>query len=240
MPIAPDWHRLLTESQKYQRRLIVTDGLFSMDGDLAPLAELAELAARYNAMLLVDEAHATGVFGNHGRGVCEYLGVEDGVHVRIGTLSKALGSIGGFVAGSQSLIDWLINRARPYVFSTASPPATAAASLAALDIVRDEPQRRQSLLARSQDLREALARQGWNVGTSASQIIPLVVGDAQQAVKMSTELHEHGIFIPAIRPPTVPEGEACLRISLTAGHTDEMIAALLMVLGSGFVGYASA
>jgi 8-amino-7-oxononanoate synthase len=221
---------LLGESQKYRRRLIVTDGLFSMDGDLAPLAALAELAARHDAMLMVDEAHATGVFGMSGRGICEHLGVEDGVHIRIGTLSKALGSIGGFVAGSQSLIDWLINRARPYVFSTAAPPATAAASLAAINIVHDEPQRRQQLLARADALREELIRQGWNIGTSASQIIPLVVGDAERAVKMSTELHDHGLFLPAIRPPTVPDGEACLRISLTANHTDEMIAALLIVL----------
>jgi 8-amino-7-oxononanoate synthase len=221
---------LLSESQKHRRRLIVTDGLFSMDGDLAPLAALAELAARHNAMLMVDEAHATGVFGISGRGICEHLGVEDGVPIRIGTLSKALGSIGGFVAGSQSLIDWLVNRARPYVFSTAAPPATAAASLAAINIIHDEPQRRQRLLARADALREELIRQGWNIGTSASQIIPLVVGDAERAVKMSTELHDRGIFLPAIRPPTVPDGEACLRISLTANHTDEMIAKLLAAL----------
>ena len=222
---------LLAESHKYRRRLIATDGLFSMDGDLAPLAELAELAQRHDAMLLVDEAHATGVFGVHGRGVSEHLGVEDRVHVRIGTLSKALGCVGGFVAGSRSLIEWLVNRARPYVFSTAGPAAAAAAALAAIDIVEQEPQRRQQLLARSQELRAELIRQGWNTGASASQIIPIMVGDAERAVKLSAELRDRGLLVPAIRPPTVPEGEACLRISLTVGHGEE-IDTLLTTLGS--------
>ena len=222
---------LLAKSSRYRRRLIATDGLFSMDGDLAPLAELAELAQRYDAMLLVDEAHATGVFGRHGRGVAEHLGVENRVPVRVGTLSKALGCVGGFVAGSRSLVEWLVNRARPYVFSTASPAATAAAALAAIDILRDEPQRRRDLLVRSEKLREELVGQGWSVGASASQIIPLVVGDAERALKLSSELRDRGLFVPAIRPPTVPDGEACLRISLTAGHTEEMIGVLLSVLG---------
>ena len=209
----------------------MTDGLFSMDGDLAPLGELADLAERHEAMLLVDEAHATGVFGRHGRGVAEHLGVEDRVHVRIGTLSKALGGVGGFVAGSRALVEWLVNRARPYVFSTAPPAATAAAALAALEIVRDEPERRQTLLARAESLRAELARQGWNIGASASQIIPIIVGDPERAVSLSQQLLARGLFVPAIRPPTVPDGEACLRISLTAGHTEEMISALLAGLG---------
>jgi len=223
---------LLEKSNRYRRRLIATDGLFSMDGDLAPLTELVELARRYEAMLLVDEAHATGVFGLHGRGVCEHLGVEHEVHVRVGTLSKALGCIGGFVAGSRSLIEWLVNRARPYVFSTAAPAASAAAAITALDIVRQEPQRREKLLDRSQKLRADLQAQGWNIGPSASQIIPLVVGEPERAVSLSMKLREYGLFVPAIRPPTVPEGESCLRISLTAGHTDEMIATLLAALAA--------
>jgi 8-amino-7-oxononanoate synthase len=221
---------LLEDTQKHRRRLIVTDSLFSMDGDLAPLAELADLAERFDAMLLVDEAHATGVFGPRGRGVAEHLGLEDRVHVRIGTLSKALGCIGGFVAGSQTLIEWLVNRARPYVFSTAAPAATAAAAIAALDIVRDEPERRSNLLTRSQLLRDELRHQGWNTGASASQIIPIIVGDPQRAVDLSSQLRGRDLFVPAIRPPTVPDGEACLRISLTAGHADEMVSALLAAL----------
>jgi 8-amino-7-oxononanoate synthase len=222
---------LLAESVRYRRRLITTDGLFSMDGDLAPLAELAELAERHEAMLLVDEAHATGVFGPHGRGVSEHFGVEDRVHVRIGTLSKALGCVGGFTAGSRSLIEWLVQRARPYVFSTAGPAAAAAAARAAIDAVCQEPDRRRRLLARAEELRGELVRQGWNIGASASQIIPVVVGDAERAVQISARLGECGLFVPAIRPPTVPEGEACLRISLSAGHTEEMIGALLGALG---------
>ena len=224
-----------SQSQKYRRRLIVTDGLFSMDGDLAPLAELAELARRHDAMLLVDEAHATGVFGPNGRGVSEHLGVEDGVHVRIGTLSKALGSVGGFVAGSRSLVEWLVNRARPYVFSTAGPAATAAAALAALDIVRDEPRASPTVvgpIARACAMANSVVGQRLEGSRSRrhSQIIPLVLGDPERAVRMSAELRDRGLFVPAIRPPTVPEGEACLRISLTAGHTEEMIAALLTAL----------
>jgi 8-amino-7-oxononanoate synthase len=221
---------LLEDSHKYRRRLIVTDSLFSMDGDLAPLGKLAELAERFDAMLLVDEAHATGVFGRHGRGVAEHLGVEDRIPVRVGTLSKALGSIGGFVAGSRALVEWLVNRSRPYVFSTATPAATAAAAIAALDVVRNEPLHRTDLLARGESLRAELARQGWNTGASASQIIPIVVGDPERAVALSSKLRDRGLFVPAIRPPTVPEGEACLRISLTAGHSKEMTAALLAAL----------
>jgi len=220
-----DWRRLdelLSKAADYRRRLIATDGLFSMDGDLAPLVELAEVAERHGAMLLVDEAHATGVFGRLGRGVAEHFGVEDRVDVRIGTLSKALGSAGGFVAGNRMLIDWLVNRARPYIYSTAPPVPTVAAALAALDIVRNEPHRRRELLARAARLREELAGQGWNIGGSASQIIPLIVGQADRATKLSAALLDRGLFVPAIRPPTVPIDEACLRISLTAGHTDEM------------------
>lgn len=229
-----DWRRLdrvLVKSAGYRRRLIVTDSLFSMDGDVAPLAELAELAERHVAMLLVDEAHATGVFGRHGRGVAEHLGVEDRVDVRIGTLSKALGSAGGFVAGSRRLIEWLVQRARPYVFSTAPPVAASAAAVAALDIVAREPERRERLLARAEALRDLLRQRGWNVGCSASQIIPVVLGEAARAVELSADLRQRGLLVPAIRPPTVPQGEACLRISLTAGHTDQMIAALAEALG---------
>jgi 8-amino-7-oxononanoate synthase len=222
--------RLLSKTAGHRRRLIVTDGLFSMDGDLAPLQDLAELAARHGAMLLVDEAHATGVFGERGRGTAEHLGLEDCIHIRVGTLSKALGSAGGFVAGARPLIEWLVNRARPYVFSTAMPAANAAAALAALEIVENRPQRRVELLEQAKSLRLRLAEQGWNIGRSESQIIPVIAGEAERAVALSAALREDGLFVPAIRPPTVPEGEACLRISLTSGHSPDMTAKLLNVL----------
>jgi 8-amino-7-oxononanoate synthase len=228
-----DWQRLddLLARSSHRRRLIVSDSLFSMDGDLAPLAELAEIAERRRAMLLVDEAHATGVFGRGGRGVTEQLGVEQRVAVRIGTLSKAVGSLGGFVAGSRALIEWLVNRARPYVFSTAMPAAVAAAAIAALDIIRSEPHRRKGLLARAAALRQTLSAQGWNVGRSASQIIPVIVGDASAAVALSLRLRERGLFVPAVRPPTVPDGQAGLRISLTCAHTEAMLGQLAEALG---------
>ncbi|HEV2969407.1 MAG TPA: 8-amino-7-oxononanoate synthase [Pirellulales bacterium] len=213
----------LGESSRYRRRLIVTDTLFSMDGDLAPLADLVELARRHRAMLMVDEAHAIGVFGSNGRGVAEHFGLESELPIRVGTLSKALGSAGGFVAGSRRLIDWLCNRARSYVFSTAHPPAVAAAAIAALDIVRDEPQRRRALLERAASLRQSLREQGWNIGDAAGQIIPVVIGDAGATMQMAAALRDRGLFVPGIRPPTVPAGESLLRISLSRGHTAEMV-----------------
>jgi len=213
------------------RRLIVTDSLFSMDGDLAPLVRLAELADAFDCMLMVDEAHATGVFGAQGRGVAEHLGVAERVDVRMGTLSKALGSGGGFVAGSQVLIDWLANRGRSYVFSTAQPAALCAAALAALDIVECEPERREVLLERARQLCSALRAQGWNLGATESQIVPVIVGDAERTMQLAAELRERGLFVPGIRPPTVPPGESLLRISLSYGHTPQMIERLVGALG---------
>jgi 8-amino-7-oxononanoate synthase len=229
-----DWQHLdelLARSTGYRRRLIATDSLFSMDGDIAPLAELAGIARRHDAMLLIDEAHATGVFGGNGRGLAEHLGVEDAVAARVGTLSKALGCAGGFVSGSRLLINWLVNRARPYIYSTAAPAAISAAALAALEIVIHEPHRRHDLLQRAALLRERLAAQGWPLGRSASQIIPIVVGEPKRAVELSQRLRQRGLLVPAIRPPTVPVGEACLRISLTWGHTEEDIGSLCAELG---------
>ena len=225
-----DAEQQLRRAAGYRRKWIVTDGLFSMDGDLAPLGSLADLAVRYDAGLIVDEAHATGVFGKHGRGVAEHFGVEDLVAVRIGTLSKALGSIGGFVTGSQSLIDWLANKSRGYVFSTAAPAATCAAALAALDVVGTEPERRQRLLERAAWLRNQLVGQGWKVGRSESQIIPIQVGDPEAAVGLSAQLRERGFFVPAIRPPSVPPGESLLRLSLSYGHTEEMLNSFVAAL----------
>jgi 8-amino-7-oxononanoate synthase len=222
--------RLLQQSRGGHRKLIVTDTLFSMDGDLARLGAIAALAASYDAMLLLDEAHATGVFGARGRGVAEALKAEGEGVIRVGTLSKALGAAGGFVCGSRSLIRWLANRARSYVFSTAQPAAMCAAALVALTIVEREPQRRTGLLQMAGQLRQRLQAQGWNTGLSRSQIIPLMVGSPAEAVRLGEGLRDRGYWLPAIRPPSVPEGESLLRLSLTASHTPEMIDGLFAAL----------
>ncbi len=219
---------MLRDAGRFRRRLIVTDTLFSMDGDLAPLVEIADLAERFDAMLMVDEAHGTGVFGPNGHGVVEQLSVdcpvlEERVHVRIGTLSKAIGSGGGFVCGRQSLIDWLANRARSYIFSTAQPPATSAAAIAAIDIVEREPHRRENLLVTAAKLRESLREQRWNTGESESQIIPIIVGEADRTMRLAASLREAGFFIPGIRPPSVPEGQSLMRLSLCYHHTPDMV-----------------
>jgi len=214
----------------FRRRLVVSDTLFSMDGDLAPLADLVELAERHGAMLMLDEAHAVGVFGPNGRGAAEQFGVESKVPIRVGTLSKALGGAGGFVVGSRPLVEWLLNRARPYVFSTAHPPAVAAAAVAALDIVRDEPHRRAELLSRAAEFRQALAQEGFNTGSAAGQIVPLIIGQPEAAISWSAELRRRGFFVPGIRPPSVPPGQSLLRISLSFGHTAENIEQLASML----------
>lgn len=222
---------LATHAKNARRSLIVTDTLFSMDGDVAPLAEIAALASQYDAMLLVDEAHATGVFGSTGRGLAEAADIEHDGLIRIGTLSKALGAAGGFVVGPQSLVDYLANRARSYVFSTAQPAATAAAAIIALNLIASEPEPGAQLIAMAADLRQRLQAAGWNTGDSASQIIPIHIGPAADALALSQRLRDAGFWVPAIRPPSVPAGESLLRLSLTVGHTPAMVDALLEELG---------
>ncbi|MDB4533940.1 8-amino-7-oxononanoate synthase [Vicingaceae bacterium] len=221
---------LLRAHSTQRRTLIVTDSLFSMDGDIAPLNEIADLADNFGAMLMVDEAHATGVFGSNGSGICELLNCKNRVDVRVGTLSKALGSIGGFVAGEKKLIDWIVNKARTYIFSTAQPDAINAASLASLEIVRDEPGRREGLLQMSAYVREQLSLQGWNIGDSASQIIPVIIGSAERALAIGGKLREQGLFAPVIRPPAVRHDHSLLRISLSSAnselHCDQLLSAL--------------
>jgi 8-amino-7-oxononanoate synthase len=215
----------LLQQETSRRKLIVTDTLFSMDGDWAPLAELRELAQRYDCRLVLDEAHATGVLGTDGRGLC--TAIDSDAIVKVGTLSKALGSQGGFVCGSKRLIAYLVNRARPYIFSTALAPPAAAAARRAVTIVRAEPERRQRLLHLADSLRTEIRKLGYEVRASRTQIVPIIVGEARAAVALSRSLEEKGLLVPAIRPPAVPEGTSRLRISLTAGHTEEDIEQLL-------------
>jgi len=209
-----------------RRRLIVTDTLFSMDGTIAPLADLADLARRHGAMLMVDEAHATGVFGGRGSGLVEAAGCDDGVHVRVGTLSKALGAAGGFVAGHARLIEWLRHAARGWIFSTAHPPAVAAAARRAIELVAAEPERRRAVLERAAALRERLAGGGLAIGDAAAQIVPVIAGEPAAAVALATRLAEAGCFVPAIRPPSVPAGKSLVRISLSWLHDDRDLARL--------------
>lgn len=199
--------------------LIVTDALFSVDGDLAPLPALVATARRHGLLLMVDEAHATGVLGKNGGGAAELFGIKDGIDISTGTFSKALASEGGFVAGSAELIDYLVNTARSFIFSTAMPPAGAAVSLAALDIVRTEPQRRSTLMEHAAWLRDSLGRAGFDVANHPTQIVSLILGEPRTATAFSDCLMERGIFVTAIRPPTVPAGTSRLRISLMATHT---------------------
>ena len=213
-----------------QKFLIVTDGLFSMDGDLAPLRELTQLAESYSAMLMVDEAHATGVLGSNGRGSCEHFGIQSECIIKVGTLSKALGSLGGFVCGPQKLVDWLVNRSRTLIFSTAAPAAVCAAGLAALKIVQEEPARRERLAKLSGDLRQSLVTEGFRVGKSETQIIPVMLEDPARTMRVSGDLREAGFLVPGIRPPSVPKGESLLRISLSYDHSKKMVGELMDAL----------
>jgi len=214
--------------------LIVTDGLFSVDGDIAPLPSLVEIARKHQLLLMVDDAHATGVLGKNGRGTAEHFGLDEGIDIAMGTLSKALAGEGGFVAGSHSLIDYLVNTARSFIFSTAPAPATIAVSLAALDIVRKEPAARVTLCEHSLWFREELRTMGFDVADYPTPIISIVLGRPDVAVDFSKRLMGKKIFVSAIRPPTVPAGTSRLRINIMATHTkDELTRALEAIRNVG-------
>jgi 8-amino-7-oxononanoate synthase len=199
--------------------LIVTDGVFSMDGDVAPLERIVELAQRHDARVMVDDAHGTGAIGPDGRGSVAAAGLEDDVDVVVGTLGKALGSYGAYVCCRQSLAEYLINTARTLIFSTALSPPAVAAAMAALELLREQPRRVGKLQRNASVLREALAEEGVPVSGSTTQIVPLLVGDASEAVRASERALERGVFAQAIRPPTVPEGSSRLRLAVMASHT---------------------
>ncbi len=215
---------------KARRRLVVTDAVFGMDGDAAPLRELADLCDRHGAMLYVDEAHAAGVLGPTGAGLAEALGVTGRVDVHMGTLGKALGAFGAYVGGERRLVDLLVSRARTFVFTTALPPAACGAALAALDVVRDEPGRRERLHALTARMKAGLARLGFDVSRVVAPIFPVVLGTEERALAASRALRARGFFVRAIRPPTVPRGTSRLRVSLTAAHAPGQVDAFLGAL----------
>ena len=221
---------VLMKSTKYSRKLIVTDTVFSMDGDLAPLPDIVRIARKYNAMVMVDEAHGTGVFGKRGGGVVEHFNLSEKVNIIMGTLSKAVGSLGGYVSGDADLINYLRNKARSFMYTTALPPAVCAPSIAAIKLIRENPSLRTSLWNNVRYLKEKLELLNFNVISSESPIIPILIGDAKKAVDVSKFLYKKGILIPAIRPPTVPAKSSRLRLTVMSTHTREDMERLVDVL----------
>jgi glycine C-acetyltransferase len=219
-----DCERILQELAEFPgKKLIITDGVFSMDGDIAPLPELCELAEKYGCIMMVDDAHSSGVLGRGGRGTVDHLNCHGRVHIQVGTLSKAIGSMGGYVCGSRDLIDYLYLRARPFLFSTSHPPATAAACQAAFTLL-DSPEGEKlvkKLWANTKFFKRELKRRGFQFKTSETPIVPIHVGDGAKAFEFSRKLFEAGVFAPAVGYPTVAEGQARLRAIVSAGHKRE-------------------
>jgi 8-amino-7-oxononanoate synthase len=214
---------LAAELEKHSgkgRKLIVTESVFSMDGDIAPLTEIARLAEQHNAMLMVDEAHATGVFGPLGSGLVAENGLQHLVNASMSTFSKALGGYGGIVACSAKIREWLINKSRSFIYTTAPPPPVCGAIIAAVKLLETEPTLGKTLLARAERFRKLLNEAGFNTGNSRSQIVPVIIGDNETTMAIAANLKQKGIWVGAIRPPTVPAGTARLRFSITLAHTE--------------------
>ncbi len=204
-----------------RRQLLITDGVFSMDGDIAPLPALVEVAEKHGAIMMIDDAHASGVLGRGGAGTVDHFGLHGRVDVQVGTLSKAIGVLGGFIAGPRHLIEWLRNRGRPYLFSTSAPPAVVAACMAALDIIRDEPERLERLWSNTRSFKAGLQDLGFDTGMSETPITPVITGDEEKAQELARQLFQEGVFTPAIVYPTVARGRARVRTIVTAEHTEE-------------------
>lgn len=215
--------RLLQESASFRQRVIVTDGVFSMDGDIAPLPAIVALAERYDALVYVDDAHASGVLGKSGKGSVEHFGLYGHVHVQIGTLSKALGVTGGYVAGSRTLIDYLLHKARPFLFSTAQTPAVAASCLAAVKVLAGNPQLVRQLWDNADYMRGSLQALGFDTGASETPIIPIVVGDPAATARFSDRLAEEGVFAQSIVFPMVAWDKGRVRLIVTAAHSREQL-----------------
>ena len=217
------------------KKLLITDGVFSMDGDIGPLPALCDLAENYGAIMMVDDAHSSGVLGRNGRGTIDHFNVQGRVDVQVGTLSKAIGALGGYVCGTRDLIEFLYHRARPFLFSTSHPPSVAATCIAAFDVLEQEPERIEKLWENTRFWKEELGRLGFNIGgvnTPASQtpITPIIVGDGKLTMEFSRELFKEGVMGTGITFPTVPEGKARIRTIMTATHTQDQLGQSLAVL----------
>ena len=213
--------RILEELPRAQRKVLITDGVFSMDGDVGTLPGLCDLADEFGCIMMVDDAHASGVFGTNGRGTVDHFGLHGRVDIQVGTLSKAIGALGGYVAGSTALIEFLYHRARPFLFSTSHPPAVAAACLAAIDVLESEPQWIERLWENTRFFKAGLAALGFDTGLSEGPITPVIAGDGALAMKLSDRLFEEGVFAQGIAFPTVPRGKARVRTIVTATHTQD-------------------
>lgn len=213
--------KIMKDLPATQRKLLITDGVFSMDGDLGPLPALCDVAEEFGAIMMVDDAHASGVFGRQGRGTVDHFDCHGRVDIQVGTLSKAVGVLGGYVAGTKDFIEFLYHRARPFLFSTSHPPAVAAACIAAIDVLETEPQWMQQLWDNTKYFKAGLQRHGFNTGRSESPITPVIVGEASMAAQMSDRLFQAGVFAQSIGFPTVPRGQARLRTIVTATHSRE-------------------
>jgi glycine C-acetyltransferase len=216
-------------------KLIITDGVFSMDGDIGPLPALCDLAEKYGAIMMVDDAHSSGVLGRNGRGTVDHYKVHGRVDIQVGTLSKAIGALGGYVCGSKELIDFLYHRARPFLFSTSHPPSVAASCIAAFDVLENEPQLMDQLWANTRFFKKELGLLGFNIGgitTPASEtpITPIIIGDGKLTMDFSRELFKEGVFVPGIAFPTVAEGKARVRTIMSAAHTQEQMSKALEIL----------
>ena len=222
--------RLLQETADVKRRLVITDGVFSMDGDIAPMREIAALARAHAAIMMVDDAHASGVLGRAGRGTVDHFDLHGQVDIQVGTLSKAIGVLGGYVCGSKTLIEYLYHRARPFLFSTSHPPAVAAACLAAFEVLETEPDRIERLWSNTTRFKAGLKRLGFDTGMSETPITPIIVGEADLAMRFSDRLFERGVFAQGIGYPTVAKGKARLRTIVTATHTEEELDRALSIL----------
>jgi glycine C-acetyltransferase len=211
-------------------KLLITDGVFSMDGDIAPLPKLVEIAESHGAIMMIDDAHSSGVLGRNGRGTVDHFGMHGRVDIQVGTLSKAIGVLGGYVCGSRDLIDFLHARARPFLFSTSHPPSVAASCIAAFDILENEPERIERLWENTRYFKGQLSATGFNTGESETPITPIMVGEAKKAHEFSKELFDNGMLATGIGYPTVPEGKARIRTIVTATHTREMLDRALEIL----------